>query len=225
MKRIDSMSDQEIYNLTDEEVDRFIRIRYAEEGIKFLEEPPILKLAKNKSLSFEKYAYVLDNLGIAVMNQDDAIKVSNFLSNFDIYKTGYDFTLSQDVIDKKIEIYNIKHIPVFDTKRLEDYKAIEAANRKIREKHEKEVKEYKGNLRAMQNIYNEIWGKVNEVRARLDEWNRLKKIFVNEYLPLVDGDTDKAMIFFKKAYGDNEDMVRYIMEGIHDYPLFNNKLD
>lgn len=219
------MSDKEIYNLTDEEVDRLVRIRYAEEGIKFLEEPPILKLAKNKSLSFEKYAYVLDNLGIAVMNQDDAIKVSNFLSNFDIYKTGYDFTLSQDVIDKKIEIYNIKHIPVFDTKGLEDYKAIEAANRKIREKHEKEVKEYKGNLRAMQNIYNEIWGKVNEVRARLDEWNRLKKIFVNEYLPLVDGDTDKAMIFFKKAYGDNEDMVRYIMEGIHDYPLFNNKLD
>lgn len=225
MKRIDSMSDKEIYNLSDEEVDRLVRIKYVEEGIKFMDEPPVLKLPENKPLLFEKYAYVLNDLCIAVMSQEDAIKISHFLSQFDIYKTRYDFMLSQDIVDRKVEIYNFKHIPVFNTKELDDYKAIAAANREIEKRHEEKVEEYKENLQAMQKIYNEIWGKVNEVRARLGEWNRLRKIFIEEYLPLVDGDTNKAMIFFKKAYGDDENMIRYIMDGVHDYPLFNNKLD
>lgn len=225
MKRIDSMSDQEIYSLTNEEVDRLIRIRYAEEGIKFLEEPPVLKLKEKKSLSFEKYAYVLGDLDVAVMSQDDAINISKYLSQFDIYKTRYDYTLSQDTVSRKINIFSVKHIPVFDVKSLEDYKAIEADNMEIRNEHEKKIEEYKKNLNAMQKIHSEVWRKVNDVRTRLDEWNRLRKIFTEEYLPLVDGDTNKAMAFFKKAYGDNEDMIRYIMEGIHDYPLFNNKLD
>lgn len=48
---------------------------------------------------------------------------------------------------------------------------------------------------------------------------------VKEYLPLVDHDTDKAMIFFKKAYDVDDDTERYIREGIKDYPLFNNNID
>lgn len=52
-----------------------------------------------------------------------------------------------------------------------------------------------------------------------------KSEFVKEYLPLVDHDTDKAMIFFKKAYDVDDDTERYIREGIKDYPLFNNNID
>lgn len=42
---------------------------------------------------------------------------------------------------------------------------------------------------------------------------------------IYDNDTDKAMIFFKKAYGVDDDTERYIREGIKDYPLFNNNID
>ena len=60
---------------------------------------------------------------------------------------------------------------------------------------------------------------------RIDNMNYLRSLFAREYLPLVDNDTDKAMIFFKKAYGVDDDTERYIREGIKDYPLFNNNID
>ena len=41
----------------------------------------------------------------------------------------------------------------------------------------------------------------------------------------MDHGTDKAMIFFKKAYDVDDDTERYIREGIKDYPLFNNNID
>lgn len=77
----------------------------------------------------------------------------------------------------------------------------------------------------MGEIRAEIWPKVIDVRCKIDHMNHLKVLFVKEYLPLVDHDTDKAMIFFKKAYGVDDDTERYIREGIKDYPLFNNNID
>ena len=43
MKTIDKMTDQEIYDLTDEQVEKLIVIRCAEEGVRFMDEPPVMK--------------------------------------------------------------------------------------------------------------------------------------------------------------------------------------
>lgn len=43
MKTIDKMTDQEIYDLTDEQVEKLIVIKCAEEGVRFIDEPPIMK--------------------------------------------------------------------------------------------------------------------------------------------------------------------------------------
>lgn len=40
MKTIDKMTDQEIYDLTDKQVEKLIVIRCAEEGVRFMDEPP-----------------------------------------------------------------------------------------------------------------------------------------------------------------------------------------
>lgn len=67
--------------------------------------------------------------------------------------------------------------------------------------------------------------KVIDVRRKIDHMNHLKVLFVKEYLPLVDHNTNTAMTFFKKAYDVDDDTERYIREGIKDYPLFNNNID
>ena len=43
MKTIDKMTDQEIYDLTDEQVEKLIVTRCAEEGVRFIDEPPVMK--------------------------------------------------------------------------------------------------------------------------------------------------------------------------------------
>ena len=95
----------------------------------------------------------------------------------------------------------------------------------IEKEYKDQVDKYKENTKKMCEIRAKIWSKVIDVRRKIDHMNHLKVLFVKEYLPLVDHDTDKAMIFFKKAYDVDDDTERYIREGIKDYPLFNNNID
>lgn len=225
MKTIDKMTDQEIYDLTDEQVEKLIVIRCAEEGVRFMDEPPVMKTYGYKSISPSHFFYYLEDLNIAVLDQDDAIKIAKFLSDFDLYRTKYDFTVSNEKLYSKLDIINIKHTPMFDTKDEETYKSIKDKNDKIKEEYKVQVDKYNENTKKMSEIRAEIWSKVIDVRRKIDHMNHLKVLFVKEYLPLVDHDTDKAMIFFKKAYDVDDDTERYIREGIKDYPLFNNNID
>ena len=72
MKRFESMTDQEIYDLTDEQVEKIIVIRCAEEGVKFIDEPPIMKTYGYKSISPSHFFYYLEGLNIAVLDQNNA---------------------------------------------------------------------------------------------------------------------------------------------------------
>lgn len=225
MKTIDEMTDQEIYDLTDEQIDRLIITRCAKEGVRFVDESPVMKTYDYKPISPSNFFYLLEGLNIAVFNQDDAIKIAKFLSKFDLYKTTYDFTISNEKIYNKLDIINIKHIPMFDTKDEEAYKSIKDKNDEIEKEYKDQVDKYKENTKKMCEIHAEIWSKAIDVRRKIDHMNHLRTLFVKEYLPLVDHDTDKAMIFFKKAYDVDDDTERYIREGIKDYPLFNNNID
>lgn len=223
MKTINEMTDQEIYDLTDEQIDRLIITRCAKEGVRFVDEPPVMKTYDYKPISPSNFFYLLEGLSIAVFNQDDAIKIAKFLSKFDLYKTTYDFTISNDKIYNKLDIINIKHIPMFDMKDEESYKSIKDKKRLRRSIDQ--VDKYKKDIKRMSEIHAEIWSKVIDVRNKIDHMNHLRFLFVKEYLPLVDHDTNTAMTFFKKAYDVDDDTERYIREGIKDYPLFNNNID
>lgn len=225
MKTIDKMTDQEIYDLTDEQVEKLIVIRCAEEGVRFMDEPPVMRTYDCKSISPSHFFYYLEGLNIAVLDQNDAIKIAKLLSEFDLYRTRYDFTVSNEKLYSKLDIINIKHTPMFDTKDEETYKSIKDKNDKIEAEYKDQLERYERNMKKMSKIRAEIWDKVADIRHRIDNMNYLRSLFVREYLPLVDNDTDKAMIFFKKAYGVDDDTERYIREGIKDYPLFNNNID
>lgn len=225
MKTIDKMTDQEIYDLTDEQVEKLIVTRCAEEGVRFMDEPPIMRTYDCKPISPSHFFYYLEGLNIAVLDQDDAIKIAKFLSDFDLYRTRYDFTVSNEKLYSKLDIINIKHTPMFDTKEEETYKSIKDKNDKIEKEYKDQVDKYKENTKKMSEIRAEIWSKVIDVRRKIDHMNHLRTLFMKEYLPLVDHDTNTAMTFFKKAYDVDDDTERYIREGIKDYPLFNNNID
>lgn len=87
MKTIDKMTDQEIYDLTDEQVEKLIVTRCAEEGVRFIDEPPVMKTYGYKSISPSHFFYYLEGLNIAVLDQNDAIKIAKFLS---LIYTGLD---------------------------------------------------------------------------------------------------------------------------------------
>lgn len=225
MNTIDKMTDQEIYNLTDEQVEKLIVTKCAEEGVRFIDEPPIMRTYDYKSISPSHFFYYLEDLNIAVLDQNDAIKIAKLLSEFDLYRTRYDFVVSNEKLYSKLDIINIKHIPMFDTKDEGTYKSIKDKNDEIEKEYKDQVDKYKENTKKMCEIRDKIWLKVIDVRRKIDHMNHLRTLFMEEYLPLVDHDTNTAMTFFKRAYDVNDDTERYIREGIKDYPLFNNNID
>lgn len=147
MKTIDKMTDQEIYDLTDEQVEKLIVTRCAEEGVRFIDEPPIMKIYDYKPISPSHFFYYLEGLNIAVLDQDDAIKIAKFLSEFDLYRTRYDFTVSNEELYSRLDIINIKHVPMFDTKDKEAYKSVKDKNNEIEEEYKDQVNEYKENVK------------------------------------------------------------------------------
>ena len=144
MKTIDKMTDQEIYDLTDEQVEKLIVTRCAEEGVRFIDEPPVMKTYGYKSISPSHFFYYLEGLNIAVLDQNDAIKIAKLLSEFDLYRTRYDFTISNEELCSRLDIINIRHVPMFDTKDKEAYKSVKDKNNEIEEEYKDQVNEYKG---------------------------------------------------------------------------------
>lgn len=149
MKTIDKMTDQEIYDLTDEQVEKLIVIRCAEEGVRFMDEPPVMKTYGYKSISPSHFFYCLEGLNIAVLDQNDAIKIAKLLSEFDLYRTRYDFTVSNEKLYSKLDIINIKHTPMFDTKDEETYKSIKDKNDEIEKEYKNQVDKYKEDTKKM----------------------------------------------------------------------------
>lgn len=174
MKTIDKMTDQEIYDLTDEQVEKLIVIRCAEEGVRFMDEPPVMKTYGYKSISPSHFFYYLEGLNIAVLDQNDAIKIAKLLSEFDLYRTRYDFTISNEELCSRLDIINIRHVPMFDTKDKEAYKSVKDKNNEIEEEYKDQVNEYKENVKKMGEIRAEIWSKVIDVRRKIDHMNHLK---------------------------------------------------
>lgn len=147
MKTINEMTDQEIYDLTDEQVEKLIVTRCAEEGVRFIDEPPVMKTYGYKSISPSHFFYYLEGLNIAVLDQNDAIKIAKLLSEFDLYSTRYDFTISNEELCSRLDIINIRHVPMFDTKDKEAYKSVKDKNNEIEEEYKDQVNEYKENVK------------------------------------------------------------------------------
>lgn len=57
MKTIDKMTDQEIYDLTDEQIEKLIVTRCAEEGVRFIDEPPVMKTYVKEEYLVDAFSY------------------------------------------------------------------------------------------------------------------------------------------------------------------------
>ena len=60
--------------------------------------------------------------------------------NFDLYRTRYDFTISNEELCSRLDIINIRHVPMFDTKDKEAYKSVKDKNNEIRRSTKDQVK-------------------------------------------------------------------------------------
>lgn len=209
MRTFSELTELEIRDLTDEQVEQFIKLEFAENGVKLMEEPCEPEYIQSPKGDITHYLVG----SFRFKDRDEADKVAATLRACNSM-IGYTYK-SDFVIEQPLERYNevcVTEQNVFNVQRIKKISDINSKNKEAESIYESALTIYEENEKLAEPIRLEIYSKVNGIKSKFNHMDRLAIKFESEYLPLADGDTDKAMAFFKKAYEVNEESEKYILQ-------------
>ena len=216
MKNWKDLTDEELANLTDDEISKYDKIICAEDGIPFLEEPeePVINYAKeNLTVYTIKYT---DNMVFTDMEEAaQVMEAINKCSSVGSAKYNYGCRYYEKGFknyDDTEALASIQSSMMFD-------EAVAKSNNDLKESHRKELNHYKD----MKNLYedsikrkllatNSFYNKLSAAQTAMSYRKKLARLYVDEYLPLAEGNETMAMGFLKKAYTVSDEDEQYIMK-------------
>lgn len=221
MKEFTKLTEKEIFELTDEQLDKYFKLEMANEGIPFMDQPaepayeekdkPDLTLYTCNFLSvyFTDEKIVQDILNILKNNRNKArltdydynAKDKDYREIKGLKKYSYDNEPSFDIITQS----------VYSEEKYISIKDINDRNKKRYENYEKLVKKYneneekRNNCRAkIYDVYYNIVEKINNIKAHKNKFK--------QYLELADGKKEIALAFYKKAYSIDKEIENEILK-------------
>ncbi|MDR2148537.1 MAG: hypothetical protein LBE91_19010 [Tannerella sp.] len=223
MKKLEEMTEQEIYNLSEEEIEKMKRLALAEAGIKIMNKPKTPKLFEidEKDAILYVIPLISDEYGFTDMQEAaellEFLKKSKSFGYLD-YNSNAGYEMNYIVQEKKRkyssskDCLKIESKPAYSTELFQKIVDSLTANKRMQEQSEKDIKEYNAVMEEAAGITSEITNKILEIRQKYDRLKNLHDKFINDYLPLADNDRDIAMKFMKKAYSLNGEEVEYILD-------------
>lgn len=220
MKNWKDLTDEELANLTDEEINKYDKLICAENGIPFLEEPekPIINYNKeNLTVYTVKYSdnMVFTDMAEAMqvmeaINKCSSIGTAKYNYGCKYYEKGF-----RDYDDTKARA-SVQSSLMFD-------EITAKSNYDIKENSRNELNNYEN----MKNLYNDslqrklvatndFYNRLNSAQIAMSNREKLAHLYVEEYLPLAEGNETMAMNFLKKAYTVSEEDEKYINQHKND---------
>lgn len=213
MKIFQQLNDRELVELTQDQIDQYVKLKKAETGIKIINEPetPVYQDVPERDLElFEVNGYNFKDRAAAeeiasVINKhiSSALKV-----DYDYYRGGSDYKYAS-AYSGSLETVNV--LRVYSSPVYQSIKDILASNKKIKEAWEKVHGEYEDENTKASEIVEGVYEAIRQARERLEKF-RTYKIHIVEYLQLANGDRDIAWNFFDKAYAIEPSVKSMIME-------------
>jgi len=222
MKKINELTEQEIRNLSYDDIELLIKLRKAEEGVKFVTRPSKPDLQKVAEPDMMVYSCKILGDNIVFEEMKDVTDVVTLLQkitkkyklDYNYSKTGSDKKYASSDIEKGLysgeTLYDIKSQRVYSVDLYNEVADIIKNNDILNKEYEKALKEYNTSIDESKWIESEIKGKVYEVQNKYEQLETYYRLFKNEYLPLADNDTSIAMKFMNKAYSLNDEQKEYI---------------
>lgn len=222
MKGITEMTEQEILALTEEDVQKLIKLRMMEEGIKIMDKPEVPELFEIEPADLKTFTFPFFE-GYAFTDMEEANAVAEALRNAKtLHKVEYDWNkLGSDykyLVKKDKYNYSIK--PdfevncsfVYSSELYEKISNFAVQNKVMKEQAAKDQEEYDEKIQEASGIISEISGRVKEVKVKYERLNRLTYKFATDYYPLSDHNEDMAMKFMAKAYSFTDEEKEYILQ-------------
>ena len=227
MKNINELTEHEILELTNKDIDMLIRLKKAEEGVRMTLRPesPLYEDIDEP----EKTIYSCGLFGQYLVFEDveemkaviDIIKNSKTKSAIN---TTYSSDVKHTIMEIKPSNYSsakwdtIETMNVYSEQKHKDLKKKISNNKKLKEQYEKEFKEYEKSVSDSRWIEDEINERTYEVRAKYDMLNSYCNKFKNDYLPIAEDNKEIAMKFMSKAYPLTDDEESYVLENYNSEP-------
>jgi len=213
MKRYYEFNNEQLANLSAEEIQNLIDLECAMQGIQIL--PP--KPKKPELVEFESDLRAYEVAGFFLKEHDEAVELLDILNSFDLFTKDYG---SNELIKITKEDYRYPKLEVSEAYSPEYYSKIKAEKEhyeKIKEVYKSDTKIYEEAKAEIRKIEEEVLYKVDEAKQIIREVNNIKQLF-NRYLKLADGDRAIAINFLKSVY----DISQY--EGLEE-ELINQEVE
>ena len=200
---------------------KLIKLRMMEEGIKIMDKPIIPELFEIEPADVQIFTIpILD--GYAFTDMEEVKKVAEALQNAkSLRKTDYDWQkLGSDykyLIKKERYAYrgnsdfDVMSGWVYSKELYAKITDFAVQNKAMKEQAEKDKKEYEQQLQDTSDIVAEIRERVSEVKDKYMRLNTLTRRFAVDYYPLSDNNEEMAIKFMVKAYSLNEEEKTYVL--------------
>lgn len=220
MKNYKDLTDEELANLTDDEISKYDKIICAENGIPFLEEPekPVINYDK-ANLTVYTIRYT-DNMVFTdieeatqvmeAINKCSSVGTAKYNYNCKYYEKGFKNYSNEETCA------SVQSDVMFD-------EATAKSNSDLKESHRKELNHYEDmktlyedSIQRRVQATNDFYNKLNAAQTAMSYRKKLAHLYVDEYLPLAEGNETMAMNFLKKAYTVSEEDEQYINQHKND---------
>lgn len=224
MKKINELTEQEILELTSEDISNIIKLRKAEEGIKFIPapvkpelfniEPPDMVVYSCELLGQFSFTSASDMDELVSLIQS---KQNKFLVDYNYNVLSSEYKFATEKLSKySTDWSEIKSQKVYSIGLYNNIVDRAKQNKKMKEEYDKAYQEYTSALDESKWIEDEINERVKEVREKYYELNNHCYRFRYDYMPLANNDETIAMNFMDRAYHITDEQKEYVLSHYQD---------
>ena len=211
-KPFEQLTDNELLELTQEQIDWYIKLKKAENGIRIISCPPMPETREIPATDL----ILFDVCGFNFIDRETAEEVAKFINSkiAKAYSVNYDWSVGGDKKYAKPftgNLVDVKLENVFSEMLYNSIKDVMISNEKIMRAYKDLKNEYDDMEEKATEIVEKIYKVINEARARKHQYEEYI-IRIQEYLRLANGDTKVAWNFFDKAYEIEPAVKNKIME-------------
>ena len=214
-KDFGKLTQSELADLTDDEINHYIDIRCAEEGIPLMPEKPEgpredVVIPDTHVFTIEgKWAFTSREEAEAVVSAIDAAKSKVFFRPADRWGENNPGQITLEKggsYDTYGDVADIKKRCAYSAEQYVQTKNAIERNSAAEKAYKAAKKAYDEAFERRRKYINEVWDAVNDAISEENQRNDYEAKLA-EYVELADGDTDKAEVFLYKAYPCAEEYI------------------
>lgn len=213
IKAFEQLTDKELLELTDEQIDWYVKLKKAENGVRILVEPIVPEYQSVPETDMTLYCvsghcFLDQNVAMEIAKAINAHVVDSFRVDYDYYGSGSEYKYGKHD-DTRMEDVEVKR--VYQKATYDSINSVLVSNKKIKERYEALLSEYNQENDKSKELIDRIYTTISSARERVEQFSQYK-IRIVEYLRLSNGDVDVAWNFFDKAYAIDPQVKSKIME-------------